>query len=81
MGDRVARWALSTDRRDMWRDVLRSVVYAGGGILLIRSFGGWGLLALPLLIPIVWGIEGVALRMLPASSRRDPLHAVSRDDE
>jgi hypothetical protein len=46
---------------DVWKDVLRAIVYGGGGVALVRWLGGWGVLALPLLIPVVWLVELVAL--------------------
>lgn len=46
---------------DVWRDVLRASVYGGGGVALVGWLGGWGVVALPLLIPLVWLVELVAL--------------------
>jgi hypothetical protein len=52
-----------------WRGVLRSVVWGGGGILLIREFGSVGLLMFPLLIPAVWLVEGVIMAALAVLRR------------
>lgn len=43
-----------------WRGLLRVALYAAGPILLVRSFGWWGVAALPLLIPLVWLAEMAA---------------------
>lgn len=43
-----------------WRGVLRLVAFAGGTVASVRWFGVVGLLAIPLLILAVWGIESLA---------------------
>jgi hypothetical protein len=46
--------------------LLRVVVYSGRGVTLVRWLGAWGLLAVLLLIPLVWVIEGAARWALDA---------------
>jgi hypothetical protein len=44
-----------------WSGLLRVVVFSAGGVALVSWLGWWGVLAVPLLLPLVWLVEAFAL--------------------
>jgi hypothetical protein len=58
---RVPGWAMPMRGTGFWSGLLRVVVYSAGAVALVGWFGWWGVLALPLLVPLVWLVEAIAL--------------------
>lgn len=44
-----------------WSGLSRVIVFSAGSVVLLTWLGWWGVLALPLLVPLVWLCEAVAL--------------------
>ena len=53
-----------------WRGLLRVGVSSAGSVSLIGWLGWWGVLAVPLLVPLIWLVEAVALVSAAWSDRR-----------
>ena len=58
---RAPGWLMPVYGVDFWPGLLRVIVGGAGGAALVESLGWWGLLAVPLLVPLVWLIEATAL--------------------
>ena len=65
----VPEWALPIRGIGFWRGLLRVAVGAVGGVALIGWLGLVGVLLIPLLVPLVWVIEAVALRVSSSRGR------------